>query len=202
MREFDPLTCPLSGINLIEASAGTGKTTNISRIFLRLLLEKDLTVDQILVVTFTEAATEELRLRIRRDIRAAFDVFSAGPAKQVLDSESSFIRDLFAAMTDSSKAEVSSSTGVSKIGSIEIGRERLQLALSVFDEAAIYTIHGFCRRVLKDHAFESSSLFDTELITDQSALLQELLELLTAISRSTRSPSSCPRSASRPSGSS
>ena len=176
MKEFDPLTSPLAGVNLIEASAGTGKTTSISRIFLRLLLEKGLTVDRILVVTFTEAATEELRLRIRRDIRAALDVFSAGLSRPDFDSGDSFIWDLVSAMTDSVRGEVSSSTEAHGIGDIEIGRERLELALSVFDEAAIYTIHGFCRRVLKDHAFESSSLFDTELLTDQSALLQELLD--------------------------
>ena len=61
---FDVLKSPLEGINLIEASAGTGKTNTISQIYLRLLLEKALTVDQILVVTFTEAATEELRTRV------------------------------------------------------------------------------------------------------------------------------------------
>ena len=65
MQEFNPLTVDLSGIKLIEASAGTGKTYNIAALFLRLVLEKELTVDQILVVTFTRAATEELRSRIR-----------------------------------------------------------------------------------------------------------------------------------------
>jgi len=66
-------TIPLQGKHLIEASAGTGKTFNITRIYLRLLLEKNLTVDQILVMTFTKDATEELRGRIDSFIRQALN---------------------------------------------------------------------------------------------------------------------------------
>ena len=65
MKSFDILNSPLSGTNLIEASAGTGKTYTIEGLFVRLILEKRLLVDQILVVTFTNAATEELKDRIR-----------------------------------------------------------------------------------------------------------------------------------------
>ena len=69
------------GANLIEASAGTGKTHTITGLFLRLLLEKDLAVHQILVVTFTEAATEELKERIRSKIREAIDALSTGKSR-------------------------------------------------------------------------------------------------------------------------
>src|SRR5690348_4341738 len=65
---FDVFGCPLDGVNLVEASAGTGKTWNICGLYLRLLLERRLTVDQILVVTFTNAATAELRERVRARI--------------------------------------------------------------------------------------------------------------------------------------
>ena len=68
---FDLEKSPLHGRNLIEASAGTGKTYTLAALFVRLILEKGLRVDQILVVTFTEAATEELRDRIRRRMREA-----------------------------------------------------------------------------------------------------------------------------------
>ena len=63
MKIFEPINTPLTGTNLIEASAGTGKTYTIAGLFLRLILEKQLTVNQILVVTFTKAATEELKER-------------------------------------------------------------------------------------------------------------------------------------------
>ena len=69
MQPFDPLNTPLEGICLIEASAGTGKTYNIEGLFIRLILELQLQVDQILVLTFTNAATEELKDRIRTRLR-------------------------------------------------------------------------------------------------------------------------------------
>ncbi|MCJ7617357.1 MAG: UvrD-helicase domain-containing protein, partial [Desulfobacterales bacterium] len=71
MNKFDLQSVPLSGINLIEASAGTGKTSSITGLFLRLILEKGLLVDQILVVTFTKAATAELKERIRNKLLQA-----------------------------------------------------------------------------------------------------------------------------------
>ncbi|MCI5122772.1 MAG: hypothetical protein D3908_16605, partial [Candidatus Electrothrix sp. AUS4] len=74
MLPLHPLTLNLHGQILIEASAGTGKTYTIALLFLRLLLERGLSVDEILVVTFTKAATEELRGRIRQRIRDALDV--------------------------------------------------------------------------------------------------------------------------------
>ncbi|UCD66867.1 MAG: UvrD-helicase domain-containing protein, partial [Deltaproteobacteria bacterium] len=62
---FDLARSPLGGFNLIDASAGTGKTYTICGLVIRLLLEKNLTIEQILVVTYTDAATEDLRDRIR-----------------------------------------------------------------------------------------------------------------------------------------
>jgi len=147
---FDPLKTPLEGSNLIEASAGTGKTYTITGLFLRLLLEKNLAVHQILVVTFTEAATEELKDRIRRKIREAIDAFSTGKSRD------SFLDNLVRQHASADKA-----------------LPPLLEALRTFDEAAIFTIHGFCRRMLHENAFESGSLFDTELVTDPSAMIQE-----------------------------
>jgi exodeoxyribonuclease V beta subunit len=150
---FDPIKTPLEGTNLIEASAGTGKTYAITGLFLRLLLEKNLAVHQILVVTYTEAATEELKDRIRRKIREAVDAFSRGR------SEDSFLQRLMRRHASPDKA-------------LGLLRE----ALRTFDEAAIFTIHGFCRRMLQENAFESGSLFDTELIADPSAMIQECVD--------------------------
>ena len=66
---------PLEGVNLIEASAGTGKTYTLTSLYIRLLIEQGLLVDQILVVTFTVAATQELKDRIRQRLKIARDAF-------------------------------------------------------------------------------------------------------------------------------
>jgi exodeoxyribonuclease V beta subunit len=152
-RVFDPLETPLEGANLIEASAGTGKTYTITGLFLRLLLEKNLALHQILVVTFTEAATEELKDRIRSRIRQAIDAFSQGR------SEEPFLDKLVRQQASADKALT-----------------LLRDALRSFDEASIFTIHGFCRRMLHENAFESGSLFDTELVTDPSAMIRESVD--------------------------
>ncbi|STQ77351.1 exodeoxyribonuclease V subunit beta [Grimontia hollisae] len=153
---LEPMTFPLHGQRLIEASAGTGKTFTIAGLYLRLLLghgNKDtahprpLSVDKILVVTFTEAATQELRDRIRSRIHDARLAFSRG------HSDDPVIKPLLDDIADHVQAE----------------RLLLQ-AERQMDEAAIYTIHGFCQRMLTQNAFESGSLFTNEFITDESAL--------------------------------
>ncbi len=153
---FDLLNSPLDGRNLLEASAGTGKTFTIAALYLRLLLETDLTVDRILVVTFTDAATEELRDRIRLRIREAFDALSGETSKD------DFLNKLLGKYETPSERKQAAT--------------KLREALICFDEAAIYTIHGFCQRILQDKAFEAGALFDTELITDQTLLLEEIAQ--------------------------
>jgi exodeoxyribonuclease V beta subunit len=151
---FDLEKSPLHGRNLIEASAGTGKTYTLAALFVRLILEKGLRVDQILVVTFTEAATEELRDRIRRRLREACDVFA-----DACDDPDPLLAHLH---------------GMSRNPKRDLGR--LQEALVSFDQAAIFTIHGFCQRTLQEKAFESGALFNTELVTDQQSLLRETVD--------------------------
>ena len=157
MNELDHLHVELAGRNLIEASAGTGKTYAIACLYLRLLVENDLTPEQILVVTYTEAATEELRGRIRCRIREALDVFEGGETKD------DFIARLRVNVNGKGPA-------------ITEARRRLDRALKSFDLASIFTIHGFCLRALQDNAFESGFLYDTALVTDQSELLQEVVD--------------------------
>ena len=136
MINFDAETVALSGTNLIEASAGTGKTYTLAELYLRLVLEQSLTVDKILVVTYTRAATEELRDRLRQKLVDARD--------GLLDTQSINKRDF----------------------------HKLNLAIQSFDQAAIFTIHGFCQRVLTDFAFESGLRFDVDLIGDELEILQ------------------------------
>jgi exodeoxyribonuclease V beta subunit len=157
MTELDHLHVELSGTNLIEASAGTGKTYAIASLYLRLLVEKDLAPEQILVVTYTEAATKELRRRIRGRIRKAVAVIDGEK------TDDSFLAGL---------ADNINEQGPDRI----TARARLERALNAFDTASIFTIHGFCLRALRENAFESGSLYDTELVTDQNDLLQEIVD--------------------------
>ena len=114
VKAFDLLNAPLEGTTLIEASAGTGKTYAITGLFLRLLLEKELPVDQILVVTFTEAATGELKERIRTTLREALKAVANGR------SENSFLSDVIARQK-----------------SAPVSLRRLREALRAFDQAGI-----------------------------------------------------------------
>ncbi len=79
---LDPLGIRLAGLHLIEASAGTGKTYAIAHLVLRLILESGRRVDEVLVLTFTEAATEELKGRIARRLREARDLLAAGQSAE------------------------------------------------------------------------------------------------------------------------
>lgn len=153
MQPLDPLTLKLRGQILIEASAGTGKTYTIGLLFLRLLLERGLSVDEILVVTFTKAATEELRGRVRLRIREALDELEKpGQGDQLL-------QELIAKVTDPAKAAI-----------------LLTDALTRMDEAAIFTIHGFCQRMLQEHAFESGTPFEMEFLETEQLLRSRIIE--------------------------
>jgi exodeoxyribonuclease V beta subunit len=152
-RPLDLLNVPLSGTHLIEASAGTGKTYAITGLFLRLLVEGNLGVPEILVVTFTEAATAELKDRIRARLRQAARAFAEGGGEDL------FLNEL-----------------VRRQGDREGGAAAIGEALRAFDLAAISTIHGFCLRMLRENAFESGSLFDSELLPDQGSLTREVVE--------------------------
>lgn len=156
MHPLNPLTLSLHGQILIEASAGTGKTYTIALLFLRLVLEKGLSVDEILVVTFTKAATEELRGRIRQRIRDALDVLEGqGPDDPLL-------RELL----DKACEDIPKDKAAILLGD----------ALTRMDEAAIYTIHGFCQRMLQEHAFESGASFAMEFLESEQLLRKRIME--------------------------
>ncbi len=150
-RHFIPLAGPfdvaLDGIGLVEAGAGTGKTWTITALVLRLLLEQQLEIGQILVVTYTRAATGELRGRIRNRLMQALAAFEAGTT----DDEN---LQALLARHDPDQAAA-----------------RLRLAIESFDEAAIFTIHSFCQRALTATAFDAGQPFERELLADQQDLL-------------------------------
>ena len=156
MKALNPFDIDLKKSTLIEASAGTGKTHTITTLYCRLTAD-GYPVESILVVTFTEAAAAELKLRIRQRIFLALkhlsDVSSESEAGTAGDDLSAFL---------------------SRQPDPALIRRRLKLALTCFDQAAIMTIHSFCFRVLKENAFESRSLFDIELMPDRSAFLRQV----------------------------
>lgn len=157
------LSFPLHGSQLIEASAGTGKTFTISALYLRLILghggeqgfARELLPPQILVVTFTDAATKELRERIRARLAEAARFFrgeldDADPLLHLLRDD--YPQELWGRCAS-----------------------RLEVAVQWMDEAAVSTIHGWCQRMLREHAFDSGSLFTQSLETDHSELLGQVM---------------------------
>ncbi len=155
---LDPQTTldmPLTGVRLIEASAGTGKTYTIGNLYLRHVLAGR-GVGQILVVTFTNAATEELRGRIRARLYQTLQCLRQPPS----DADP-FLERLLASLSGPEQRQQAI--------------DRLRLAVRSMDEAAIYTIHGFCQRALSDHAFHSGQPFEVELISDDSELWLDAL---------------------------
>ncbi|PKM18440.1 MAG: exodeoxyribonuclease V subunit beta [Gammaproteobacteria bacterium HGW-Gammaproteobacteria-15] len=170
---LDALSFPLSGSRLIEASAGTGKTYTLAALYLRLVLghganvtdgsanteqaasgfNRPLLPPEILVVTFTRAATAELRDRIRSRLVEAAAAFRSGSAEEL------FLASLLAEYRPEQFAACAS---------------RLSSAAEWMDEAAIFTIHGWCQRMLAEHAFDSGMSFAEALSDDNQQLLHTL----------------------------
>ncbi len=138
-RELDWSTVPLRGWQQVEAGAGTGKTHAIIRLYLRLLLESGLSVDRILVLTFTRAATAELRSRIYHSLTRLHRGVALAEADQQLRAAAGANAD-----------------------------KRIAAAVECFEEASIYTIHAFCQRILSDHAFACGLSFNARLEPDRA----------------------------------
>jgi exodeoxyribonuclease V beta subunit len=160
---LDPLRFPLHGSRLIEASAGTGKTWTIAALYLRLVLghgdddarfARPLLPSEILVMTFTRAATRELSNRVRERLVQAAAYF-----RGEVDSDDPYLR----ALADGYAGEAER----------RVAAHRLVLAAETMDEAAIFTIDAWCQRMLREHAFDSGSLFDEELVGDERALYED-----------------------------
>jgi len=194
MENFDILNCPLEGSHLIEASAGTGKTFAVTGLFVRLVVERYLPVRKILAVTYTVAATEELRARIRSKLQEAQAIIRGNM------TDDNFLCSLISRLSREGR---------------NLAGESVRAALRDFDEASIFTIHGFCKRMLQEHSFESGSLFNTELVTDERSLREQVAsdfwrksfyhaypELVEEVLRQTRGPADflklLGRSANRP----
>ena len=139
----------------MEASAGTGKTYNIASLYVRALTEQAIPVSQILVVTYTDAATKELKDRLLERISESIEALKLGQAPE----DDQYLKELIEHTTTPSLAI-----------------ERLRRAVRMFDEAAVYTIHGFCYQVLQEQAFQSGTLFGAEMIGDDSEMVLEVVD--------------------------
>lgn len=161
---FDVVRSPFTpGISLVEASAGTGKTFNIAMSVVRLLLERDAHgtplvqgIGNILVVTFTVAATDELVTRIRDMLRLAHEVYAGA----MVDSSNVVVQRL-RELADADPA---------------FARQRIAQAMREVDTLAVFTIHGFCKRVLDEFALESGTAFGATLLDDDHTLLVSAMQ--------------------------
>ncbi|MEO8366551.1 MAG: UvrD-helicase domain-containing protein, partial [Pseudoxanthomonas sp.] len=159
------LDIELDGVQLIEASAGTGKTFTLATLVTRLVVERGLTLGQILAVTFTEAATQALRARLRKRLALAAELAQALLADHAL------------AATEDPETELTL-----RILQRQLVKEdaaslhaRLRRAENEMDLASVFTIHGFCARVLSEYALQTGQAFDApEMIGSERELHEEL----------------------------
>ena len=159
-------TFPLRGSHLIEASAGTGKTWTIAALYVRLVLGhgqegtapvRPMLPQDVLVMTFTRAATRELSDRIRTRLTEAAQVF-----RGMATTDDDFLQQLKDEYPEGEPREQAA--------------HRLALAAQAMDEAAVYTIDAWCQRMLREHAFDSGSLFEENLVGDEAALRLEAVQ--------------------------
>ncbi len=158
--QFDPLTQALPGATSIEASAGTGKTYSITLLWLRLLIERRLRVDQILVSTFTQAATAELRERLLASLRRALSAAQAISEGHWVDNhdEARILSRWLATNPEAGSALT----------------EHLTQSLSTFDLAPIQTLHGFCQSLISRHSLELACDPDLKLQENCDTLLEQI----------------------------
>ena len=154
------LSMPLTGLQLIEASAGTGKTFTLAGLHLRLVVEQRRAVRENLAVTFTDAATQELKSRLRTRLAACaaqldgdkvptFDVSDAAETRQAKTL-------IAAALADETREQLV---------------RRLRLAALDVDHAPISTIHGFCRRALDEFGLLAGRTLSGELVASDRDLI-------------------------------
>lgn len=152
VNKFDLLSDELSGKTLLEASAGTGKTYSVAMLSLRLIVEKGLKVDELLLVTFTNAATDELKSRVREFLLKALAYRQNGTQTD----------DNIQKVVDQVDADES-------LGRLLIAKDNL-------DQLQVFTIHSFLFLVMQEFAFETKQRFSYELIQNESEFIQDCVK--------------------------
>ena len=167
-QKLDALCMPLHGRQVIEASAGTGKTWTLAALYLRLVLghqrQAPLLPPQILVMTFTDAATAELRDRIRERLSHAALFFDASAQGRPLPTGFK-ADDFLIKLRDSYATDAWPRCAL-----------QLNCAAEWMDDAAIYTIHGWSRRMLSQHALDSRNLFEQTHLENAEELQRTLVQ--------------------------
>jgi exodeoxyribonuclease V beta subunit len=153
MKSLEPNTIPLHGRHIIEASAGTGKTYNITELYIRLLLGKELLPKNILVMTFTKDATQEIISRVEAKLR-----------------------ETLASIVDDGSLDIKIEDKKLTVSKGDENYKNLKRALLEVDEAAIFTIHGFCKKILSEQAFASGIEMDITMETDTFGILKKTVE--------------------------
>ena len=154
-RPFEAADVALEDSNLIEASAGTGKTYSIAILVLRLILEQKLSIREILMVTFTKAAVAELEARIRLFVREAYKVSMGKPVK-----DENIMNAVLGVIDPHHPEEV---------------QQRLRDAILLLDETSVLTIHSFCQQTLNEFAIETNQLFGADMIPDLAPVIEDEL---------------------------
>ena len=156
--DFDVCTADLMRPTLLEASAGTGKTFSIKHLVLRLVAEKAIEIEKVLVVTFTKAATAELKSRIRGKLIAVRKLVTEGvpPTDKNLLEQFERWDEL----------------------DPDLIRERLDRAVREFDDAVILTIHSFCQKTLSDFVFTSGGSYGVDSGEENDLLDRTVEEFL------------------------
>lgn len=163
---FDAATAPLTIPTLLEASAGTGKTFSIKHLVLRIVVELEIPMDAVLVASFTRAATAELKQRIRQHLSEMCGLLDGSLAPGDVEP---------LLLTQLSLWRQAAQAGDEKLADDAVLR-KLKHALAIFDNAPILTIHSFCQRMLREHAFSAASAFDDAKAGDASSILEEVVE--------------------------
>lgn len=181
--DFDFLTCPLQGSNLLEASAGTGKTFSLMFLYLRLLLESQLSVKEILVATFTNAAKAEIRERIFIQLKTLSQLvdrlcqMTGKPLENltVLEKQlapDSADRPLIALLY----RLLSGQAG--QVIDVKILEKRLRLAQLQFDAAQIYSIDGFARHLLVENSDKLGCYLPEVVLNDDTTYVERIYQTL------------------------
>lgn len=178
IKPFNVLTCPLAGSNLLEASAGTGKTFSLVFLYLRLLLEKGLRVEEILVATFTNAATAEISERIYQQLGVVANILH-DIAANVREAE---LREKYTAdallidwLLFLTAAQLAAKNDDDRTEStLSLLQTRLRLARAQFDEARIHSIDGFALQLLTEHADVVNSYVPLDVLNNDQAMIRRV----------------------------
>lgn len=157
-KDWQTLRLNGDGRTLIEASAGTGKTWTIAALYLRLLLEDGRTPRQIVVTTFGDAAAQELRERVRRNIQWALNCSASSTGTASVSPQEAWLRSRWA--------------DCDEVG--EQDQKRLLTALAELDVAPITTLHSLCRRILTEHPFACGMPFSIGQLVASETVLEEV----------------------------